>query len=135
MRYIAKWSETFETADSRKRQRLGWLMIPTGNDSAGYIELMSHGERGIRAFGVFMAICQWSATMRHDARGRLARGDGRPMSDRQIASQLRMPVESVSDAIELLSCPEVAWICQKDQQISQSADDLRQPGYHRPSWR
>ena len=121
MRYIAKWNETFESADTRKRQRLGWLSIPTGNDSAGYIELMSHGERGVRAFGVFLAICQWSATQRQETRGQLARSDGRPVNDRQIAAIIRIPTDIVTDAIELLSSPEIAWICEKTEQNQQSA--------------
>jgi hypothetical protein len=124
MRYIAKWNETFESADTRKRQRLGWLSIPTGNDSAGYIELMSHGERGVRAFGVFLAICQWSATQRQETRGQLARSDGRPVNDRQIAAIIRISTDIVTDAIELLSSREIAWICEKTEQNPQSASDL-----------
>ena len=124
MRYIAKWDETFESADTRKRQRLGWLSIPTGNDSAGYIELMSHGERGVRAFGVFLAICQWSATQRQETRGKLARSDGRPVNDRQIAAIIRIPVDVVVDSIQLLSSPEIAWIYEKIEENQQSASCL-----------
>jgi hypothetical protein len=38
---INKWSEVFENADSRKRQRLGFYYMPSGCDSSGYLGLMS----------------------------------------------------------------------------------------------
>ena len=115
---INKWSETFENADSRKRQRMGWLLLPSGNESAGYIELMSYGDRGIKAFGVFIAICQWSATNRQICRGKLARSDGRVLSPRQIASVIRVDEKTVVDAIELLTDPDVGWLLYKENEES-----------------
>lgn len=112
---IRGWNETFENADTRKRQRLGWFHCPSGVDSSGYVELMSHGERGIRAFGVFQAICQWSATCLPVVRGSVARSDGTPLSARQIATVLRIPVEVIEDAIELLSSPSVGWIINENK--------------------
>ena len=117
---IKHWNETFENADTRKRQRLGWFLCPTGTDSAGYLELMSHGERGIRAFAVFTAICQWSATCLPLVRGSCARSDGRPMSARQIATVIRMPENIVSDALELLSSPDVGWIMRENTDVLSS---------------
>jgi hypothetical protein len=107
---IAKWSETFENADTRKRARLGWFLTPSGNDSGGYVELMSRGQDGILAFAVFQAICQWSATCLPPVRGLCARSDGRPYSARQLATLIRMPEAVVETALELLSSPDVGWI-------------------------
>jgi hypothetical protein len=128
MYVINRWNETFENADSRKRQRLGWLMIPSGCDSSGYIELMSYGERGVKAFGVFLAICQWSATNRQETRGRLARSGGKALSARQVAAVVRMPEAVVADALALLQDPDIAWIHEENgtsaTDCRQSADDL-----------
>jgi hypothetical protein len=121
---IKNWNETFENADTRKRVRLGWFHCPSGVDSQGYIELMSHGEAGIKAFGVFLAICQWSATCLPPIRGSLARSDGRPLLPRQVASLIRMPVEEVERAFALLASPEIGWICKEK---CESADDLPPP--------
>lgn len=113
MYLIKDWDKTFENADTRKRMRLGWFLCPSGTDSAGYIELMSHGEAGIKAYAVFLAICQWSATCVPDVRGRVARSSGKPASIRQIAAAIRMPEAVVSQAFELLCSPDVGWIIQE----------------------
>jgi hypothetical protein len=110
MLVIKRWNETFETADTRKRQRLGWFMNPSGCESAGYIELMSYGQDGIMAFAVFQAICQWSATNRQEVRGRLARSDGSAINVRQLSAFIRMPPDVVQKAIDLLMTPDVGWI-------------------------
>lgn len=107
---INKWSETFENADSRKRQRLGWFMCPSGNDSGGYLELMSRGADGIAAYGVFIAICQWSATRGKQQRGEVSRNDGRPMSVELLATTIRMPLDVVAKSLPVLCHPDVGWI-------------------------
>ena len=122
MLIIKRWNETFETADTRKRQRLGWFMNPSGCESSGYIELMSHGTQGIIAFGVFQAICQWSATNRQEIRGQLARSDGSALNVRQVAAFIRMPPDIVENAIRLLSSSYVGWIIDKDAKNIEDID-------------
>jgi len=132
MYVISRWNETFENADTRKRVRLGWFHCPSGTDSSGYIELMSHGEDGIKAFAVFLAICQWSATCLPHVRGRLARSSGKPADERQIAAMIRMPIEVVSRSLELLSDVDIGWIVkvedeeqvEKPKEIDESATCL-----------
>ena len=118
---IKNWNETFENADTRKRVRLGWFLCPSGVESQGYVELMSHGQAGIEAFAVFIAICQWSATCLPVVRGSCARSDGRPMSSRQISAQIRMPLEVVERSLNLLCRPEIGWIINEN---APSADHL-----------
>jgi hypothetical protein len=60
---IVKWSEIFESADTRKRQRLGWFLNPSGCDSKGFRKLMRDGKDGLEALGFFQALCQSMATM------------------------------------------------------------------------
>jgi hypothetical protein len=111
---INKWADTFENADTRKRQRLGWFLCPSGNDSAGYLELMSYGSDGVAAFGVFISICQWSATRGRHQRGEISRNDGRPMSVELLATTIRVPVEVVAKSLPLLCHPDVGWMANEN---------------------
>lgn len=119
---INKWNETFENADSRKRQRLGYFLCPSGVDSAGYIELMTHGADGITAYAVMLSICQWSATCVPLVRGTCARSNGRPLTVTQLAMHLRMPAEIVSAAVELLTLPEIGWMEWVEVDVSDGTD-------------
>lgn len=124
---IRAWNETFENAKTRKLMHLEWIFLPSGVDSAGYLELMGLGQEGIQAFAVFVAICQWSATCRPNIRGSCARSDGKPLSVRQLALVLRMPLDVVENAIKVLSSPDVGWIVEDDSEntnvFQQSAND------------
>ena len=122
---IRNWSETFENATTRKQVRPRFMCMPTGVESNGYIELMSRGKDGMTAFGIFIAICQWSATRRPECRGLLAR-DGMPLADAQLATYLRVDVNTLSDAIKLLTSKEIGWLVEVESNaISQlSATNL-----------
>lgn len=113
MLVIRDWDKTFETAKTRKLVRPRYFSCPTGVDSSGYIELMAHGESGIRAFGIFIAICQWSATRRPEDRGKLAR-EGIPLEDRQLATYLRVETCHLSAALQLLASKEIGWLIEAE---------------------
>lgn len=121
MMEIAKWNETFENADTRKRQRLGWLFIPTGCDSNGYLSLVAQ-EGGFEAFGIFLAICQWSATQPRELRGKLVRTNGAPLTEKDISVRIRAEACQVSAALKLLTSNDVGWIT--SDECHESADDL-----------
>ena len=118
---IVRWNEVFENADTRKRQRLGWLSIPTGCDSSGYLSLIANNG-GFEAFGIFLAICQWSATQPKDLRGKLVRSNGNPLTEKDIAIRIRAEVCQVSAALKLLSSNDVGWI--QWEETEESADNL-----------
>jgi hypothetical protein len=65
---IVKWSNAFESADTRKRQRLGWFLCPSGCDSKGFRQLMRMGNDGLIALGFFQALCQSMATQSIESR-------------------------------------------------------------------
>lgn len=67
---IIKWSDSFESADTRKRQRLGWFLSPSGCDSKGFRKLMRMGKDGLISLGFFQALCQSMATQSIDNRKR-----------------------------------------------------------------
>jgi hypothetical protein len=125
---IHKWSETFETAKTRKLVHLSWLHCPAGVDSSGYIELMTRGVDGIQAFGVFLAICQWSATCPPLIRGSLARSDGKPLQTRQIASILRIPISVAETSIAILCEESVGWLVSDDNEnINEKPESATHP--------
>ena len=113
---INKWSETFENADSRKRQRLGFYYMPSGCDSAGYLALMSEFEpaEAWQAYGTFVALCQHAATMRRDVRGMFINSNGTPMTTRQIAMLIRCDHDLLLRSLELLCDERVGWISADD---------------------
>lgn len=118
---ITKWNETFENADTRKRQRLGWLGVPTGCDSNGYLSLVAE-DGGFEAFGIFLAICQWSATQKKEVRGKLIRSNGEPLTEKDIAVRIRAEACQVSAALKLLKSKHIGWIT--DDSPEKSASDL-----------
>lgn len=129
---IAKWSETFESAKSRKLVTLTFMSVPTGVDSSGYIELMSRGQDGILAYAVFLAICQWSATCRPGVRGLIARSDGRPLASRQLAMLIRMPVEVVEQSLAILSSEDVGWLEVVNSDSETTSDAVCQSSANHP---
>lgn len=121
---IARWAETFENADTRKRQRLKFFHAPSGCDSSGYVELMTcHGSAGIMAFGVFQALCQHAATMQSKLRGRFVKTNGSAMSLKQVALLLRMEICHVEEAVEILMSEGIGWLRWEDVS-GQSASHL-----------
>jgi len=118
---IAKWGELYENADTRKRQRLKFFYCPSGNDSNGYLELAS-SEGGMEAFGIFMAICQWSATQPKNLRGKLVRANGEKLSIQDIATRIRVETCRVDAACKLLTSRNIGWLI--DTESEKSADPL-----------
>lgn len=110
---IARWRETFETADSlRKIKAMNWFACPSGCESGGFLALAAMGERGALAFGIFMALCQgYSGKYKtHERDGAFRRSDGRPMRLAEIAQLVRFDLRLVEDAVALLTSPDVSWI-------------------------
>lgn len=121
---IHKWSDVFENADTRKRQRLGFFHCPSGCDSNGYVELVTcHGSAGLLALGVFQALCQHAATMPKDLRGKFVRANGSAMPLRQIALLIRVETCHLEQAVEILAGEGVKWLAWEPEK-PQSAGNL-----------
>jgi hypothetical protein len=118
---IVRWNQTFENADTRKRQRLKSFHCPSGIESRGLLNLLCHFENkdALAAFGVFQLICQLSATLSADARGKLVHSDFTPMSKEFVARLLRIEVCHLSAAIEILADKRVGWV-----RVMEVADNL-----------
>lgn len=111
---IRAWKKTFENARSRPLKTLDWIQCPAGVGSNGCIELMSLGDDGVKAFGVFILLCQWTAKLPSHLRGRLCRSDGQPLCIEKLATHVRVKPESMAAALELLSTKEVGWIVKRE---------------------
>lgn len=109
---IHRWNEIFENADTRKRERLKYFHAPSGNDSRGYLSLVSRfpQDRAMMAFGVFQALCQLSATLGRSVRGSFKNSDGTPMDIQQLSALLRLQECHLSAALEVLTDKRVAWL-------------------------
>jgi len=113
---INRWSEVFENADSRKRQRLGLYYMPSGCDSSGYLGLMSEFEpaEAWQAYGIFVALCQHTATMTKDVRGTFQNTDGTAMTTRRLALIVRADLGILERSLEILMDERVGWVSATD---------------------
>ena len=111
---IKNWDATFENSTTRKLKSLRWFQCPT-EDSNGFVELMTHGELGLQAFGVFIAICQWTSLRPRELRGKICRRDGAPLGDSQLANYLRIPISHLSPSLELLKSTEIGWLIEWEE--------------------
>ena len=116
---IINWSDKFETADTRKRQRLGWFLAPSGNDSKGYRQLMRQGKDGVLAYGIFMALCQYMATLPKESRGCFVNSDGSQMDFDDLSEVTRIKVADIRHATgTLVKC---GWLTLMNTAICQSS--------------
>ncbi len=120
---INKWSDSFENADTRKRQRLGWINVQTGCDSRGYRKLMRDGEEGLKAYAVFIAMCQFMGTLKKEIRGEFRNSDGSLMDIYDISETTRISVADIQHATgRLAAC---GWITLLESvSDEESASDL-----------
>lgn len=82
---VARWTEVFETAESRKYKRLPWISERVDFDSTGWQQgLDDFGpDEWLRVYGAWMVIVRTAATAK--VRGRLCGDKGEPWSPARIA--------------------------------------------------
>lgn len=106
---IAKWRETFETADSRKHKALSWVSLPIDRQSSGYQSLIDHGGDDSPAlYGAWCVLIGIAAAC--PVRGTLANSRGQGMTIERIARLAHMPVETFQALFEWAKRPEIGWI-------------------------
>lgn len=105
---IAKWSETFETSESKRYKNLTWVSLPVGFSSNGYHELIT--EFGPDAPAIYGAWCALlSIAAQAPVRGTIASSKG-PYSLSRIASETRMPVVVFERLFTWASQEKVGWL-------------------------
>jgi len=102
---ITNWLEKYENAETRKRKSLFWVLVPNGHDGLGFCSLMERKD-ALEVFGAWVLILQVASKC--STRGSLITSRGRPYSAKDIATMTRAPVESISDALDVLV--EIGWI-------------------------
>ena len=135
---IVKWSECFESADTRKRQRLGWFLSPSGCDSKGFRKLMRMGKDGLIALGFFQSLCQSMATMSLSVRqsGTFRNSDQSLMEFDDIVELSRLDGMDPADYRQIIGrLVRVGWVSlHKSLNSEQSATSLPPICHSSPSF-
>ena len=111
---IVGWADTFECAASRKLKRMKWISSPGGIESGGMLSLrFDHPKNGMKAYGIFMLLCQFHST-NEDVEVRLL-GEVRQRSGKflplnRLASILSIPISDLIEALEVLKSESVGWV-------------------------
>ena len=113
MLIIKKW-EVFEcpTVSRRPKGRMDWHCVPVEPNSSGRLSLLSLGESGLIAYGVFMMLVQYSATQPIELRGSLQRANGDRLTDQQLCQILMLDAKVWSRAVKTLK--SVGWLVETD---------------------
>lgn len=119
---IAKWTETFERAETRKLKTLHWVSMPLSFNTAGFHAMVDHfGDEFVAAMGTWDLLVRFVAQCECDRRGILADRRGNPLTLAHISRVTCAPVEWLRRVIEWAATPEVGWIETID------SEELNQP--------
>ena len=106
---ISSWSETFETADSRKHKSLSWVSLPIDRQSNGYQSMIDHfGDDAPSVYGAWCVLISIAAGC--PVRGVLASSRGNAFSISRIARMAHMPQEVFERLIPWALRKEVGWL-------------------------
>lgn len=106
---IAKWSEVFETADSRRHAQLHWISIPLEFESNGFMLLVeTFGDRAPAIYGAWIAMAKVAAKCPY--RGVLMTERGGPITASRLAFMTRFPSDVFDDLISWASSQGVGWL-------------------------
>lgn len=109
---IAKWTETFETSDSRNYKSLPWVSTPTTLCSNGYQSMVEHfGVDAPAAYGAWNALV--AVASKCPTRGTLATSKGVPYSLERIIREAYMHPDCLpvfKRLVEWASSEDVGWI-------------------------
>jgi hypothetical protein len=106
---IAKWKNTFETAESRKYKSLNWVSVPIGFSSSGYQQLLDDfGSEAPAVYGAWVALATFAATC--STRGVLANSRGRALPISHIARVTGFDSAIFEKLIAWASSDEIGWL-------------------------
>jgi hypothetical protein len=106
---IAKWTETFERAESRKLKTLTWIAMPTGFASTGYQSMLEEFEDDAPAiYGAWVALCAFASTCH--VRGVLGNSRGIPLKLSHIARVVGFPEPLFRRLVAWASRTDVGWL-------------------------
>jgi hypothetical protein len=106
---IAKWTETFERAESRKLKTLTWIAMPTGFASTGYQSMLEEFDEDAPAiYGAWVALCAFASTCH--VRGVLGNSRGIPLRLSHIARVTGFPIDVFARLVAWASRTDVGWL-------------------------
>ena len=103
---IRDWGKHFEISQGRRATVLSWVAIPNRHDGKGYRRLMRRAN-GPSLYAAWILIVQVASKC--PTRGVLKDADG-PLTVADLEMKTDCPAEIFSEALEVLSGPEIAWI-------------------------
>ena len=106
---VAKWSETYETADSRKHKRLSWVSVPIAFYSNGYATMVEEfGDEAPAIYGAWIALVLIAAECSN--RGVLCSSKGIPMTSNRMAMRSQFPASVFEKLIAWAESELVGWL-------------------------
>lgn len=106
---ITKWDRTFETADSRRHERLFWVSVPIGFQSNGYAMLIEEFEDDSPAmYGAWIAMVLVAASC--TVRGLLCTSSGIGYTTRRLSLHSHFPKAIFDRLIDWAVRDDVHWI-------------------------
>jgi hypothetical protein len=127
---IAKWTETFERAESRKLKQLTWIAMPVGFSSTGYQAMLEDfdAERAPAIYGAWCALCAYAASCH--VRGTLGNSRGIPLKISHVARITGFAESVFRDLFAWASREDIGWLeavpaGEIAQEIADQAEKLR----------
>lgn len=120
---IAKWSEVFETAESRRHKALNWISMPISFTSSGYQSMLDEfGSDAPAMYGAWCVLVAFAAQC--PTRGRLGNNQGTPVSWHAIARVTGFSVRTFERLAEWASRDNVKWLIavRTDENTAKSDD-------------
>ncbi len=106
---IAKWTQTFETAESKRHKTLTWVSLPVKLNSHGYQSLLEHfGDDAAAMYGAWCALLAVAAEA--PIRGVLSSSGGIQISTARISRMTGMPAALFDRLIEWAVRDDVRWL-------------------------
>lgn len=105
---IAKWSETYETHDTRKLMRLNWIPVPNKHDGLGF-RMIAAEKDSAALFGVWNLLIQVASKTDRGHRGTLERG-GNPLTASSLATMTGFPEKTIERGLLFFSHPSIGWL-------------------------
>jgi hypothetical protein len=106
---IAKWSEVFETSESRRHKSLSWVAMPIRLNSSGYQAMLDEfGDHAPAMYGAWCALVSFAA--QQSTRGRLGNDQGKPVSSTMIARMTGFPSKLFDELFQWATRDDIQWL-------------------------
>lgn len=109
---IVHWSESHESAESRKLSQPWWVPKPNKHDGMAFC-LIAVEPDNFALYGAWTLILEVASRGPKDTRGWLMR-NGRPLSSTDLMVMTRFPKAGFERAFQFLSRPDIGWLKEEE---------------------